>query len=52
MKFVQGLWHLKLSVASLASVGHQIVGLDFCNDVVKELTAGTAPVFEPGLMRS
>ena len=33
----------------MASVGHQIVGLDFCNDVVKELTAGTAPVFEPGL---
>ena len=50
MVCVFGLWHLgSVTAACLASVGHQIVGLDFENDIVESLKDGTAPVFESGL---
>ena len=36
MVCVFGLWHLgSVTAACLASVGHQIVGLDFENDLVR-----------------
>ncbi len=47
---VQGLWHLgSVTAGCLASVGHAVVGLDFDEDVIRELRAGKLPVFEPGL---
>ena len=50
MVCVFGLWHLgSVTAACLASVGHQIVGLDFENDVVENLKDGKGPVFESGL---
>ncbi|MEI7769853.1 MAG: nucleotide sugar dehydrogenase [Chloroflexales bacterium] len=45
-----GLWHLgTVTAACLASVGHDVVGLDFEPDTVAKLSAGQAPLFEPGL---
>ena len=47
---VLGLWHLgTVTAACLASVGHQVVGLDFDPATVQELQAGQPPLFEPGL---
>ena len=47
---VLGLWHLgTVTAACLASGGHQVVGLDFDDDVIGKLSAGTPPLFEPGL---
>jgi UDPglucose 6-dehydrogenase len=47
---VQGLWHLgSVTAGCLASVGHEVVGLDFDEDVIRGLRAGEPPVFEPGL---
>lgn len=47
---VQGLWHLgSVTVAALASMGHDVVGLDFDVGVVAGLRNGKAPIFEPGL---
>ena len=47
---VQGLWHLGSVIAGcLASVGHEIVGLDFDEDTVREIRSGRPPIFEPGL---
>ena len=47
---VVGLWHLgTVTAACLASVGHDVVGLDFEPDTVAKLSAGQAPLFEPGL---
>lgn len=47
---VLGLWHLgTVTAACLASAGHQVVGLDFDDDSVTKLQAGTPPLFEPGL---
>jgi UDPglucose 6-dehydrogenase len=47
---VQGLWHLgSVTAAGLASVGHDVTGLDFDTDVVAGLRAGKPPIFEPGL---
>lgn len=47
---VQGLWHLgSVTAACLASMGHEVIGLDYDRDVVESLRAGRAPVFEPGL---
>lgn len=47
---VQGLWHLgSVTAAATASVGHQVVGLDFDSRVVAGLRDGRPPIFEPGL---
>jgi UDPglucose 6-dehydrogenase len=47
---VQGLWHLgSVTAGCLASVGHEVVGLDFDEDVIRGLRAGKPPIFEPGL---
>lgn len=47
---VQGLWHLgSVTAACLASVGHDVVGLDADPRTVDGLNQGKAPLFEPGL---
>ena len=47
---VQGLWHLGCVTAGcLAAVGHEVVGLDFDEHVIRVLRAGKPPIFEPGL---
>ena len=47
---VQGLWHLgSVTAACLASVGHDVVGLDSNQYVISSLSEGKAPLFEPGL---
>jgi UDPglucose 6-dehydrogenase len=47
---VQGLWHLgSVTAACLASLGHEVTGLDPNLDTVNRITTGKAPLFEPGL---
>jgi UDPglucose 6-dehydrogenase len=47
---VQGLWHLgSVTAACLASIGHDVVGIDEDGTIVAELNRGNAPLFEPGL---
>jgi UDPglucose 6-dehydrogenase len=47
---VQGLWHLgSVTAACLASVGHDVTGLDADNATVNKLSKAKAPLFEPGL---
>ncbi|MEI6314608.1 MAG: nucleotide sugar dehydrogenase [Syntrophus sp. (in: bacteria)] len=47
---VQGLWHLgTVTAGGLASVGHEVIGLDFDAHVIRSLQAGKPPIFEPGL---
>jgi len=47
---VQGLWHLgSVTAAALASIGHEVIGLDAGPDTVAALNLGRAPVQEPGL---
>jgi UDPglucose 6-dehydrogenase len=47
---VLGLWHLgTVTAASLASVGHSVLGYDEDASVVAGLSAGRLPVSEPGL---
>jgi UDPglucose 6-dehydrogenase len=47
---VLGLWHQgAVTAAGLASLGHQVVGLDFDAARVAKLNQGLAPIFEPGL---
>ena len=47
---VQGLWHLgSVTAACLASVGHEVVGLDADQKTIDGLNQGKAPLFEPGL---
>ena len=47
---VQGLWHLgSVTAACLASVGHEVVGLDSDQSVISALNEGKAPLFEPDL---
>lgn len=47
---VQGLWHLgAVTAGCLTSVGHEVVGLDFNEHVIRGLRAGKPPIFEPGL---
>lgn len=47
---VQGLWHLgSVTAACLASVGHDVVGLDADQKTIDVLNQGKAPLFEPGL---
>jgi UDPglucose 6-dehydrogenase len=47
---VAGLWHLgSVTAACVASAGHDVTGFDPDVDVVRRLTNGQPPVFEPGL---
>lgn len=47
---VQGLWHLgSVTAACLASVGHDVVGLDADVATIDALSKGKAPLSEPGL---
>ena len=47
---VVGLWHLgSVTSACLASGGHDVVGLDFDESLIKRLQAGEPPIYEPGL---
>jgi UDPglucose 6-dehydrogenase len=47
---VQGLGHLgSVTAGCLASVGHEVVGLDFDEDLIQDLQAGSSQLFEPGL---
>jgi UDPglucose 6-dehydrogenase len=47
---VLGLWHLgSVTAAGLAALGHRVVGLDFDDARVANLSKGIAPIFEPGL---
>lgn len=47
---VQGVWHLgSVTAACLASVGHEVVGLDSDQTVISSLNEGEAPLFEPDL---
>jgi UDPglucose 6-dehydrogenase len=47
---VYGLWHLgSVTAACLASLGHQVVGLDPNQKVINDLNQGKAPIFEPNL---
>jgi UDPglucose 6-dehydrogenase len=47
---VQGLWHLgSVTAACLASVKHDVVGLESDQKVISSLSNGKAPIFEPEL---
>jgi len=47
---VQGLWHLgSVTAACLASLGHDVIGLDADAATIEKLAQGKAPLFEPGL---
>lgn len=47
---VLGTWHLgSVTAAALASVGHQVLGLDPDATVIEGLSQGRAPLLEPGL---
>ena len=47
---VQGLWHLgSVTAAALASVGHEVAGLDDDPATIAALNRGEPPLFEPGL---
>jgi len=45
-----GLWHLGcVTAAGLAELGYEIVSTDFDVKVVKDLSDGHPPIYEPGL---
>lgn len=47
---VQGLWHLgTVTAACLASLGHEVIGLDFDAKTIKNLNKGIPPLFESKL---
>jgi UDPglucose 6-dehydrogenase len=47
---VLGLGHLgSVTAACLAKLGHRVVGMDFDEAGVADLSKGIAPIFEPGL---
>ena len=47
---VQGLWHLgTVTAACLASVGHDVTGLESESEALHKLERGKAPLYEPGL---
>ena len=47
---VQGLWHLgSVTAACLASLNHEVVGLDADQKIIYRLNQAKAPIFEPGL---
>lgn len=48
---VQGLWHLGLVTAGcLASVGYDVVGLDFDEGIVQEILADRIAALSPDLL--
>jgi len=50
MVCVLGLWHLgSVTAAGLAALGHRVVGLDFDEARIMNLSNGIAPIYEPGL---
>jgi UDPglucose 6-dehydrogenase len=47
---VLGLWHLgSVTAAGLAALGHRVIGFDFDDATVANLSKGIAPISEPGL---
>jgi UDPglucose 6-dehydrogenase len=47
---VIGIWHLGSVYSNcLADLGYRVVGADFDATRIKNLNAGTPPIFEPGL---
>lgn len=47
---VQGLWHLgSVTAGCLSSLGHEVIGLDFNQEIIKGLNSGSPPIYEPGL---
>lgn len=47
---VMGLWHLGcVTAACLAEGGHDVIGLDLDEDVIRNLRNRKPPLFEPGL---
>ncbi|TRZ83056.1 nucleotide sugar dehydrogenase [bacterium] len=45
-----GLWHLGcVAASSLADIGHNVIGVDFDQKILKGLKDGKAPIQEPGL---
>ncbi|PZM14861.1 UDP-glucose dehydrogenase family protein [Rhizobium tubonense] len=47
---VLGLWHLgSVTAACLASIGHEVIGLDENQETIADLQNGKAPLLEPGL---
>ncbi len=47
---VFGLWHLGcVTAAGLAELGYNVVGTDFEEESLKDLSQGRPPIFEPGL---
>ena len=47
---VQGLWHLgSVTAGCLASLGHDVTGLDFDDQTIVNFEQGILPVDEPGL---
>lgn len=47
---VFGLWHLgTVTAACLASLGHEVAGLDFDEETIDALGRGKPPLHEPGL---
>lgn len=46
---VAGLWHLGCVTAACCAKHFQVTGLDFDAALIRELQAGKAPTFEPGL---
>ena len=47
---VFGLWHLgSVTSAGLAKLGHEVIGLDFNPELIKDLLDARAPISEPGL---
>jgi UDPglucose 6-dehydrogenase len=47
---VFGLWHLgTVTAACVASLGHNVVALDFDDDTINRLRDGEPPIYEPGL---
>ena len=47
---VFGLWHLGSVIsACLASKEHKVIGIDEDSEVIRKLSLGEAPIYEPGL---
>ena len=46
---VLGLWHLGSVTAACCAQHFRVVGLDYNAGIVRDLAAGKAPLFEPGL---
>ena len=46
---VLGLWHLGCVTAACCAEYLPVIGIDFDEEVVRNLRQGRAPLFEPGL---